>query len=106
LTARTALKFRDVWDVWFLLNKLSATADREMVLKKFADYGTANVEAKANARIEQLAKEDTAKAFYVEMKRFLPSARVAQISQMNLQRTMLSECADLIRNTVLTKLPL
>jgi len=101
LTARTALKFRDVWDVWFLFNKLSATADREMVLKKFADYGTTDVEAKANARIEQLAGEDTAKAFYVEMKRFLPSARVAQISEMNLQRTMLSECADLIRKTVL-----
>ena len=104
LTARTALKFRDVWDVWFLFNKLGATADREMVLKKLAD-GTADVEAKANARIEQLAKEDTAKAFYVEMKRFLPSARVAQISQMNLQRTMLSECADLIRQTVLPKSP-
>jgi predicted nucleotidyltransferase component of viral defense system len=101
LTARTALKFRDVWDVWFLLNKLGATADREMVLKKFADYGTTEVEAKASARIEQLAKEDTTKAFYVEMKRFLPSARVAQISQMNLQRTMLSECADLIRETAL-----
>jgi predicted nucleotidyltransferase component of viral defense system len=101
LTARTALKFRDVWDVWFLFNKLGATADREMVLKKFADYGTTDVEAKANVRIEQLAKEDTAKAFYVEMKRFLPSARVAQISQMNLQHTMLSECADLIRKTVL-----
>ncbi len=103
LTARTALKFRDVWDVWFLFNKLGATADREMVLKKFADYGTADVEATANARIEQLAKEDTAKAFYVEMKRFLPSARVAQISQMNLQRTMLAECADLIRKTALPK---
>jgi predicted nucleotidyltransferase component of viral defense system len=103
LTARSALKFRDVWDVWFLFNKLGATADREMVLKKFADYGTTDVEAKANARIEQLAKEDTAKAFYVEMKRFLPSARVAQMSQMNLQRTMLSECADLIRKTVLPK---
>jgi predicted nucleotidyltransferase component of viral defense system len=105
LTARTALKFRDVWDVWFLFNKLSATADREMVLKKFADYGTTDVEAKANARIEQLAQEDTAKAFLVEMKRFLPSARVAQISQMNLQRIMLSECADLIRETVLSTLP-
>jgi predicted nucleotidyltransferase component of viral defense system len=105
LTSRTALKFRDVWDVWFLFNKLSATADREMVLKKFADYGTTDVEVKANARIEQLAKEDTAKAFYVEMKRFLPSARVAQISQMNLQRTMLWECADLIRKTVLPKPP-
>jgi predicted nucleotidyltransferase component of viral defense system len=106
LTARTALKFRDVWDVWFLFNKLSATADREMVLKKFADHGTADVEAKADARIEQLARQDTAKAFYVEMKRFLPSARVAQISQMNLQRTMLSECADLIRQTVLPEPPL
>ena len=105
LTARTALKFRDVWDVWFLLNKLSATADQEMVLRKFVDYGTTDVEAKANARIEQLAKEDTAKAFYVEMKRFLPSARVAQMSEMNLQRTMLSECADLVRKTVLPKLP-
>jgi predicted nucleotidyltransferase component of viral defense system len=103
LIGRTALKYRDVWDVWFLLNKLRATDDREMVLKKFADYGTADVEAKANARIGQLAKEETAKAFYIEMKRFLPSARVAQIWQMNLQRTMLSECADLIRKTVLPK---
>jgi predicted nucleotidyltransferase component of viral defense system len=106
LTARPALKFRDVWDVWFLFNKLSATADREMVRKKFADYGTTDVEAKAKARIEQLAREDTAKAFYVEMKRFLPSARVAQMSEMNLQRTMLSECAELIRQTVLPKHPL
>jgi predicted nucleotidyltransferase component of viral defense system len=103
LTARTVLKYRDVWDVWFLFNKLGATADREMVFKKFADYGTADVEAKANARIEQLAKEDTAKAFFVEMKRFLPSARVAQMSQMNLQRTMLSACSDLIWATVLAK---
>jgi predicted nucleotidyltransferase component of viral defense system len=106
LTARAALKFRDVWDVWFLFNKLSATADREMVFKKFADYGTTDVEARANMRIEQLAREDTAKAFHVEMKRFLPSARVAQISEMNVQRTMLSECADLIRKTVLPKPPL
>jgi hypothetical protein len=76
-----------------------------MVLKKFADYGTADVEAKANARIEELARVDTAKAFYAEMKRFLPSARVGQISEMNLQRTMLSECSDLIRNTVLPESP-
>jgi predicted nucleotidyltransferase component of viral defense system len=106
LTARPALKFRDVWDVWFLFNKLSATADREMVVKKFADYGTTDVEARAKARIEQLARKDTAKAFYVEMKRFLPSARVAQMSEMNLQRAMLSECAELIRQTVLRKPPL
>jgi predicted nucleotidyltransferase component of viral defense system len=103
LTARTALKYRDVWDVWFLFNKLGATPDREMVLKKFADYGTTDIEARANARIEQLAKQDTAEAFYAEMRRFLPSARVAQLSQMNLQRTMLSECADLIRTTVLPR---
>ena len=99
LTARAALKFRDVWDVWFLVNKLGATPDREMVLKKFADYGTLDIAAKANARLDELAKDATATAFYAEMRRFLPSARVVQMSQMNLQRTMLSDSADLIRKT-------
>jgi predicted nucleotidyltransferase component of viral defense system len=103
LTARTALKFRDVWDVWYLVNKLGAAADREMVLKKFADYGTTDVEAKANARLKELAQEATAKAFYAEMGRFLPSARVAQMAQVNLQNTMLSESADLIRQTVVAQ---
>ena len=56
LTARAALTFRDVWDVWFLLNKLGATPDRQMVLKKFADYGTPDIAAKANARLDELAK--------------------------------------------------
>ena len=100
LTARAALKFRDVWDVWFLVNKLGATPDREMVLKKFADYGTPDIAAKANARLDELAKDATAMAFYAEMKRFLPSARVVQMSQMNLQHTMLADSADLIRKTV------
>lgn len=100
LTARAALKFRDVWDVWFLVNKLGATPDREMVLKKFADYGTLKIAVKANARIDELEKDATATAFYAEMRRFLPSARVAQMSQMNLQRAMLSDSADLIRKIV------
>jgi predicted nucleotidyltransferase component of viral defense system len=100
LTARAVLKFRDVWDVWFLVNKLGATPDRDMVLKKFADYGTTDIAVKANARLDELAKDATATAFYAEMKRFLPSARVAQMSQMNLQRAMLSDSADLIRKTV------
>jgi predicted nucleotidyltransferase component of viral defense system len=100
LTARAALKFRDVWDVWFLVNKLGAAPDREMARKKFADYGTSDVAVKAKARLEELAQDTTATAFYAEMKRFLPSARVAQMSQMNLQRTMLSDSADLIRKTV------
>jgi len=99
LTARAALKFRDVWDVWFLVNKLAATPDREMVLKKFADYGTLAIAVKANARLDELAKDATATAFYAEMRRFLPSARVAQMSQMNLQRAMLSDSADLVRKT-------
>ena len=100
LTARAALKFRDVWDVWFLVNKLGATPDREMVSKKFADYGTLAIAVKANARLDELAKDATAAAFYAEMRRFLPSARVALTSQMNLQRAMLSDSADLIRKTV------
>jgi predicted nucleotidyltransferase component of viral defense system len=100
LTARPALKFRDVWDVWFLVNKLGATSDREMVGRKFADYGTSDVAVKAKARLDELAKDATTTAFYAEMRRFLPSARVTQMSQMNVQRTMLSDSADLIRKTV------
>jgi predicted nucleotidyltransferase component of viral defense system len=100
LTARAALKFRDVWDVWFLVNKLGATPDREMVRKKFADYNTSDITVKAKARLDELAQDTTATAFYAEMRRFLPSARVAQMSQMNLQRTMLSDSADLIRKSV------
>jgi predicted nucleotidyltransferase component of viral defense system len=100
LTARTALKYRDVWDVWFLVNKLGATPNREIVLKKFTDYKTSDITTKAKARLNELAEDATATAFYAEMRRFLPSARVAQMSQMNLQRTMLSDSADLIRKTV------
>lgn len=100
LTARAALKFRDVWDVWFLVNKLGATPNREMVGEKFTDYGTSDVAAKAKVRLDELAQEATATAFYAEMKRFLPSARVTQMSQMNMQRTVLSDSADLIRKTV------
>lgn len=100
LTARAALKFRDVWDVWFLVNKHGATPDREMVRKKFADYGTSAIATKAAARLEELGREETATAFYNEMKRFLPSARLARMSQMNLQHKILSDSADLIRRTV------
>lgn len=101
LTARAVLKFRDVWDVWFLVNKLGALSDREMVLKKFADYGTQDTVAKGHARVAELAKDETVEAFYAEMKRFLPSSRVAQMSQMNLQRTILSESVALIGRTVI-----
>lgn len=101
LTARTALKFRDVWDVWFLINKLRAMPDRDMILRKFGDYGTSDVAGKATARLDELARDATAAAFYTEMKRFLPSTRVAQMSQMNLQRTMLADSADLIRKAVI-----
>jgi predicted nucleotidyltransferase component of viral defense system len=104
LTARTALKFRDVWDVWFLVNQLGATPDREMVRRKFADYGTSNIGVKANARLDELARDTTVTAFYAEMSRFLPSARVAQMSQVNMQRTMLADSADLIRKTVVQEM--
>jgi predicted nucleotidyltransferase component of viral defense system len=101
LTARTVLKFRDVWDIWYLINKLGATPDRETVRQKFADYGISGAVMKASTRVAELGKDATATAFYTEMKRFLPSARIAQMSQMNLQRTMLSDSADLIVETVL-----
>jgi predicted nucleotidyltransferase component of viral defense system len=101
LTAREALKFRDVWDVWFLQNKLDAKVDRDIVQKKFADYGTSDMEAKAEKRLADLSKEATVTAFLSEMKRFLPSKRVAQLSEIGLQHSILAESSDLLRRAVL-----
>jgi predicted nucleotidyltransferase component of viral defense system len=101
LTAREALKFRDVWDVWFLQNKLDAQVDREIVQKKFADYGTSDTEAKAEKRLAELSSEATANAFLSEMKRFLPAKRVTQLSETGLQHSILTESGDLLRRAVL-----
>lgn len=101
LTAREVLKFRDVWDVWFLQNKLDAKVDREVVQKKFADYGTSDMEAKAEKRLAELSSEATPKAFLSEMKRFLPAKRVAQLSETGLQHSILTESGDLLRRAVL-----
>jgi predicted nucleotidyltransferase component of viral defense system len=102
LTARNVLKFRDVWDVWFLQNKLDAKVDREIVHKKFADYGTSDVEAKAERRLTELGAEATANAFLAEMKRFLPAKRVAQLSQAGLRHSILAESGDLLRRAVVS----
>lgn len=101
LTARDALKFRDVWDVWFLQNKLGAKVEREIVQKKFTDYGTSDMEAKAEKRLAELSKKATADAFLGEMKRFLPAKRVAQLSETGLQHSILSESGELLRRAVL-----
>jgi len=101
LTAREVLKFRDVWDVWFLQSKLDAKVDREVVQKKFADYGTSDMEAKAEKRLAELSSEATPNAFLSEMKRFLPAKRVAQLSETGLQHSILTESGDLLRRAVL-----
>jgi predicted nucleotidyltransferase component of viral defense system len=101
LTARDALKYRDVWDVWFLINKLSAEVGGDIVARKFADYGTSDIQARAKQRCGELAGDSTAKAFLDEMKRFLPAKRVAEISAAGLHKTILVASADLIRRAVL-----
>ena len=101
LTAREVLKFRDVWDVWFLQNKLDAKVAREVVQKKFADYGTSDMETKAEKRLAELSSEATPNAFLSEMKRFLPAKRVAQLSETGLQHSILTESGDLLRRAVL-----
>ena len=101
LTAREVLKFRDVWDVWFLQNKLDANVDREVVQKKFADYGTSDMETKAEKRLAELSSEATPNAFLSEMKRFLPAKRVAQLSETGLQHSILTGSGDLLRRAVL-----
>lgn len=101
LTARPALKYRDVWDVWYLKTVLNAAVDREVVRKKFVDYGSTGTEQKAEKRVAELSKDTTANAFLAEMKRFLPAKRVNQISQAGLHRSILAESGDLLRRAVL-----
>ncbi len=101
LTARQALKYRDVWDVWYLTNKLNARIERDMVANKFRDYGTSGVKTKAKQRQEELAKAATEKAFLAEMTRFLPAKRVSEIANAGLQKTILAASADLIYRAVL-----
>lgn len=101
LTARAALKFRDVWDIWFLHDRLEAEADRDIVAKKFEDYGTSDVNAKAEERLSELSTDATAQAFLTEMKRFLPAKRVSQISDAGLHKSILGESSDLLRSVVL-----
>jgi predicted nucleotidyltransferase component of viral defense system len=102
LTARQALKYRDVWDVWYLTNKLSAQIERGMVANKFADYGTSDVNTKAKQRQEELTKAATEKAFLDEMTRFLPAKRVSEISNAGLHKSILAASANLITRAVLS----
>ncbi len=102
LTARQVMKYRDVWDVWYLVNRLSAQADRAIVDRKFIDYGTSDVEAKAKQRCDELAKGSTAKLFLDEMRRFLPAKRVAEIDDTGLHHRILAASRELIRRAALT----
>lgn len=101
LTARKVLKYRDVWDVWYLINKLNAQADRGIVNQKFADYGTSGFEAKAKHRLNELTRASTAKLFLEEMRRFLPRNRVAEMDAAGLPQTILAASGELIRRAVL-----
>jgi predicted nucleotidyltransferase component of viral defense system len=101
LTARQALKYRDVWDVWYLINKLNAQIERGLVANKFADYGTSNVDTRAKQRQDELTKADTENAFLAEMTRFLPAKRVSEMSNAGLHKTILAASANLITRAVL-----
>lgn len=101
LTARAALKYRDVWDVWYLISRLDARIDRDMVRHKFVDYGTTDVETKAKGRLDQMTKPSTAKSFLEEMRRFLPAKRIAEMTDAGLHHAILAESGELIRRAVL-----
>jgi predicted nucleotidyltransferase component of viral defense system len=101
IVARSAMKHRDLWDVWFLTNRYDAHIDRETVRRKFADYGTTDVESKARNRLEELAQATTTKGFLDEMRRFLPAKRIAEVSSSGLHHAILAESGELIRRGVL-----
>jgi predicted nucleotidyltransferase component of viral defense system len=101
LTAREVLKYRDVWDVWYLVNKLNAQADRDIVARKFVDYGTTDIKTRAKHRRDDLAKSSTAKSFLDEMRRFLPAKRVAEMSNAGLHHSILAASGELLESAVL-----
>ena len=101
LTARAALKYRDVWDVWYLINKLGAQADRGLVAKKFNDYGTLDIETKAELRRDELGRSACEKPFLDEMKRFLPAKRVSEMIDVGLHRAILAASSDFLSRAVL-----
>jgi predicted nucleotidyltransferase component of viral defense system len=105
LTAREVLKYRDVWDVWYLVNKLNAQASRDIVARKFADYGTTDIEARAKQRRDDLEKGSTAKSFLDEMRRFLPAKRIAEMSDAGLHHSVLAASGELLGNAVLPTPP-
>jgi predicted nucleotidyltransferase component of viral defense system len=105
LTAREVMKYRDVWDIWYLVNKLNAHADRSIVRRKFTDYGTSDVAAKAKQRCDELAKGATAKLFFDEMRRFLPARRVAEMRDTGLHHPILAASRELIMRAVLPTQP-
>jgi predicted nucleotidyltransferase component of viral defense system len=105
LTAREVMKYRDVWDIWYLVNRLNAQADRDIVGRKFTDYGTSDVEAKAKRRCDELVKGATAKLFFDEMRRFLPARRVAEMGDTGLHHTILAASRELIMRAVLPAQP-
>jgi predicted nucleotidyltransferase component of viral defense system len=101
IVARPALKHRDLWDVWFLIDRHDARIDRDMVRRKLSDYGTTEVEAKARRRMEELMQASTARSFIDEMRRFLPANRVAEVTASGLHHAILAESGELIRRGVL-----
>jgi predicted nucleotidyltransferase component of viral defense system len=105
LTARQVLKYRDIWDVWYLVNKLNAQVDTDIVNRKFSDYRTSDVKAKAEQRRLDLAKSSTARLFLGEMSRFLPAKRVAEMSEAGLHQTILAASSELLKRAVLPTAP-
>jgi hypothetical protein len=91
----------DVWDVWYLVNRLNAQPNRDMVKRKFADCGTSDVEAKAKQRLDELTKASTMRSFLQEMRRFLPAKRVAEMDGTGLHRAILAASSELVRRAVL-----
>lgn len=104
LTARAALKYRDVWDVWFLEETLRARLDVELVESKFGDYGTQEVEGRVERRLAELASPEAAAGFLAEMRRFLPAREVELMERRGMHHAMLKTSAALL-NEVLAVRP-
>ena len=100
LTARATLKYRDLWDIWDLRNRLGAVADGDVVRRKFADYGVDDFLERAQRRLIELADGKTLEGFIREMSRFLPAKRVRQFDDTGLVKAIIAENVEFLRESV------
>lgn len=97
IVTRPFLKYRDVWDIKFLLDR-GESLDPELVLKKLGDYGwTRDRYVEASGRVlEALETEQARRGYDAEMSRFVD----APVAEMFRTPGIIAASLSQVRNAV------